>query len=65
MTVEIPSQYTHSLKLEETSKGVRISVHVYANDQEQVIPAAIIYLVYPMLYAAVKCFNLFRCLLNR
>jgi hypothetical protein len=30
-------QYTHSLKLEETAKGIRISVHVYANDQATVI----------------------------
>ena len=29
--------YTHSLKLEETAKGIRISVHVYANDTETVI----------------------------
>jgi hypothetical protein len=30
-------EFTHSLKLEETAKGVRISVHVYANSEEQVI----------------------------
>jgi hypothetical protein len=30
-------QYSNSLKLEETAKGVRISVHVYANDQETVV----------------------------
>jgi len=29
--------YTRSLKLEETAKGIRISVHVYAIDQETVI----------------------------
>ena len=33
----IPTTYTHSLKLEETAKGIRISVHVYANDTETVI----------------------------
>jgi len=32
--------YTHSVKLEETAKGVRISVHVYANNEEQVIEEA-------------------------
>jgi len=32
--------FTHSLKLEETAKGVRISVHVYANNEEQVIEEA-------------------------
>ena len=31
------STYSHSLKLEETAKGLRISVHVYSNNQEQVI----------------------------
>ena len=32
--------YTHSLKLEETAKGIRISVHVYSNDQEMAIEEA-------------------------
>ena len=31
-SAEIPSQFTHSIKLDETAKGLRISVHVYAND---------------------------------
>ena len=34
------SQHTHSLKLEETTKGLRISVHVYADDQEKAIEEA-------------------------
>jgi hypothetical protein len=33
-------EFTHSLKLEETAKGVRISVHVYGNSEEQVIQEA-------------------------
>jgi hypothetical protein len=33
-------EFTHCLKLEETAKGVRISVHVYANSEEQVIQEA-------------------------
>ena len=33
MSTEIPSQWSHSVKLEETAKGIRISVHVYGNDQ--------------------------------
>jgi hypothetical protein len=33
----ISTQYTHSLKLEETAKGVRISVHVYGNDDNDTI----------------------------
>jgi hypothetical protein len=32
---------SHSLKLEETAKGVRISVHVYTNDKETAINKAI------------------------
>jgi len=34
MTLEIPVQFTHSVKLEDTAKGIRISVHVYTNDLE-------------------------------
>lgn len=32
--------FSHSLKLEETAKGLRISVHVYANDHEKTIEEA-------------------------
>lgn len=28
---EIPSQFSHSVKLEQTAKGVRVTVHVSAN----------------------------------
>jgi hypothetical protein len=35
-----PVIYSHSLKLEETAKGLRISVHVYSNNQEQAIEEA-------------------------
>lgn len=38
---EIPSQFTHSIKLSETAKGVRIDVHVYANDRVTAIDEAI------------------------
>ncbi len=33
----ISSQYPYSVKLEETSKGVRVHVHVYSNSQNEVI----------------------------
>lgn len=33
----VASTYSHSVKLEETAKGVRISVHVYANTDMEVI----------------------------
>lgn len=31
---EIPAQFTHQVKIEQTAKGVRITAHVYANDRE-------------------------------
>jgi hypothetical protein len=34
-------QFAHSSKLEETVKGVRISVHVYSNNQGQGIEEAL------------------------
>jgi hypothetical protein len=38
---EIPSQFTHSVKLSETAKGIRIDVHIYANSQEDAVVEAI------------------------
>jgi len=38
--VEIPTQYTHSLKIEDTAKGIRVSVHVYANDMKTAVKEA-------------------------
>ena len=36
---EVPA-YTHSLKLEETAKGLRISVHIYAVNSSEAIEQA-------------------------
>ena len=44
MSTEIPTQFTHSVKLEETAKGVRISVHVYGNDRNAIFDAINTYL---------------------
>ena len=41
MTTEIPVQYTHSVNIEDTAKGIRLSVHVYANDLETAVNEAI------------------------
>jgi hypothetical protein len=38
---EIPVQYIHSIKIEDTAKGIRLSVHVYTNDKETAINEAI------------------------
>jgi hypothetical protein len=39
--VEIPSQFSHSVKLEQTAKGVRVTVHVNANNSEAATKEAI------------------------
>jgi hypothetical protein len=33
-------QYTHSINIEDTAKGIRISVHVYANSTGEAIEQA-------------------------
>ena len=38
---EIPTQFTHSVKISDTAKGIRIDVHVYANDRKTAIAEAI------------------------
>jgi hypothetical protein len=40
MTLEIPQQYTHSVKIEDTAKGIRLSVHVYANSSGEAMEEA-------------------------
>jgi hypothetical protein len=37
---EPQQQYSHSLKLEDTAKGIRLSVHVYANNTGEAIEQA-------------------------
>ena len=41
-TASMPEQpaYSHSLKLEETAKGLRISVHIYAMTSAEAIEEA-------------------------
>jgi hypothetical protein len=33
-------QYTHSIKIEDTAKGIRLSVHVYANSTGEALEQA-------------------------
>lgn len=42
--VEIPAQFTHSVKLNYTAKGVRPDIHVYANDRKTAVSEAIAFL---------------------
>jgi hypothetical protein len=37
---EFPVQYTHSVKIEDTSKGIRISIHIYSNDLQTAVNEA-------------------------
>jgi hypothetical protein len=42
---EIPptsaTQFTHSIKIEETAKGLRIHIHVYGNNEDETIETAL------------------------
>ena len=42
MTASMPEQpaYSHSIKIEDTAKGIRLSVHVYANNSGEAIEQA-------------------------
>ena len=39
--IKFPSQFSHSVKIEQTAKGARISVHVYSNNQDEAINQAV------------------------
>jgi len=43
MSSEIPQlqQYSHSVKIEDSAKGIRISVHVYTNNKYKAIDEVI------------------------
>ena len=38
---EIPTQFSHSVKIEQGQKGARIAVHVYANNGLEAMEQAI------------------------
>ena len=40
-SIQMPSQFSHSIKLSDTAKGVRIDVHVYANNRSDAITEAL------------------------
>jgi len=37
---EIPTQFTHNVKISDTAKGIRIDVHVYANSASEAVHQA-------------------------
>jgi hypothetical protein len=40
LDVDFPEQFTHSVKISDTAKGIRIDVHVYATDKETAVEEA-------------------------
>jgi hypothetical protein len=41
LQTENQTTFTHSIKIEETAKGIRVHVHVYGNDQQETIISAL------------------------
>ena len=39
--VEYPPVFSHSVKIDQTAKGARVTVHVHANSQETAIGQAV------------------------
>jgi hypothetical protein len=39
--VEFPAQFSHSVKIEQSAKGARVTVHVLGNSQQEAIDQAI------------------------
>jgi hypothetical protein len=48
MSAELPTQYTHSIKIEQSAYGARVSVHVNANNAIDAMEQAV------QLYRAVR-----------
>jgi len=40
-SIQMPTQFTHSIKLSDTAKGVRVDVHVYATNRSDAIMEAL------------------------
>ena len=38
--IDFPEQYTHSIKISDTAKGIRLDVHVYATDKDTAVAEA-------------------------
>ena len=39
--IEFPSQFSHSVKIEQSAKGARVTVHVLGKNQQEAIDQAI------------------------
>ena len=38
---EFPQQMTHSIKIEQSAKGARVTVHVFANSKDEAIKQSV------------------------
>jgi hypothetical protein len=38
---EFPTQFSHSVKIEQSAKGARVTVHVFGNSQQEAMDQAI------------------------
>jgi hypothetical protein len=38
---ELVQTFSHSIKIEETSKGIRVHVHIYSNSEQEAIISAL------------------------
>jgi hypothetical protein len=39
--IEFPTQFSHSVKIEQSAKGARVTVHVLGNSQQEAMDQAI------------------------
>ncbi|HZC20522.1 MAG TPA: hypothetical protein VE223_02655 [Nitrososphaeraceae archaeon] len=39
--IKFPAQFSHSVKIEQSAKGARVTVHILANSQQEAIDQAI------------------------
>ncbi len=42
MSVEIPPSFTEDIKIEQSAKGARVTVHVFGNDAVQTMDKAVL-----------------------
>lgn len=41
MMAEVPPNFSHAVKIEQTAKGARVTVHVYSNNSNEAMMQAI------------------------
>ena len=41
MSIEVPSQFTEDVKIEQSAKGARVTIHVFGNNAGETIQKAV------------------------